>query len=207
MRICMMQRTMIRATGAVLLFVLGACASLPQHQVADLKDLPAHRVLVVGKIELHPPLQPGEQSILSDKSADMKNTFVLLAGDELSQSADQAASGVAGLYETKFDAEFYIAIEKIETLFLHGGTYYTVYGPPAQVEAHFFDSPLKVDLRPDDRAVYVGTLQYHRGFDHSLKAVMVRDDYAWADTQFKDRFGTSMTLRKALAVPAPAAPR
>ena len=30
---------------------------------------------------------------------------------------------------------------------------------------------------------------------------MVRDDYQWADAKFKERFGTSKTLRKALATP------
>jgi hypothetical protein len=39
-----------------------------------------------------------------------------------------------------------------------------------------------------------------------LKEVMIRDDYQWADQQFKERFGTSKTLRKALLTPASGVP-
>lgn len=192
------------AGGTTLLFLLIACASAPRHQVTDFRDLPSHRLLIVGKIELHPPLQPGEQSIAPGRDAEIKDTFLLLAGDALKPAADEESSESMGLFEVKFDAEFTLAMEKERPVYIHGGIYYTAYDPPARVEAHTFDSPLKVDLRPDDQAVYVGTIQYHRDLDHNLKSVMVRDDYPWAEKQFKDRFGAGTPLRKALARPVPA---
>ena len=61
--------------------------------------------------------------------------------------------------------------------------------------SHTFGSLFQVELRPDDDAVYIGTIQYFRDESNNLKSVSIRDDYEWADARFKERFGTARTLR------------
>jgi hypothetical protein len=59
----------------------------------------------------------------------------------------------------------------------------------------------RVDIRPGDRAVYIGTIQYYRDEFFSTEKVVVKDDYAAANAEFQRRFGRGVTLRRALAVP------
>jgi hypothetical protein len=92
-------------------------------------------------------------------------------------------------------------------LVISSGTFSTASGSPLRIEAHAFNSRLQVELRPDDHAVYIGTIQYYRDGSNTLKSIMVRDDYRWAAGKFKERFGTFLAIRKAQAMPPRAASR
>ena len=58
-----------------------------------------------------------------------------------------------------------------------------------------------VDIQPNDQAVYIGTLRYHRDEFFTTKKVEVLDRFAQANTAFTEKFGRDVTLRKSLAVP------
>ena len=58
--------------------------------------------------------------------------------------------------------------------------------------------PLSLDLRPEDRAVYIGTLRLHRDEFHGVVRAEVRDEHATAATLVRERFDPGMPLRRAL---------
>jgi hypothetical protein len=62
----------------------------------------------------------------------------------------------------------------------------------------YFPGGLKVALKPGDRAVYVGTVQYHRNEFFEVTKTVIIDDYARANAEFKQKFGAKYPLRKAL---------
>ena len=62
----------------------------------------------------------------------------------------------------------------------------------------FFPGGLKVSVKPGDKAVYIGTVQYHRNEFFDITKVAIVDDYERANTEFKKKFGKKHTLRKAL---------
>jgi hypothetical protein len=61
-----------------------------------------------------------------------------------------------------------------------------------------FPVPIELDLRPSDKAIYIGTLRLHRDEFHEVTRAEVRDDFAHANAEFKRKFGTDARLRKAL---------
>ena len=61
-----------------------------------------------------------------------------------------------------------------------------------------FPAPLELDVRPGDRAVYVGTLRLHRDEFHEVTRVEVRDDQAPAMADFRAQFPGAAAPRKAL---------
>ena len=61
-----------------------------------------------------------------------------------------------------------------------------------------FPSPARIDVRPGDRAVYIGTLRLHRDEFHEVTKVELLDHYAAAATEFHRRFPGSLPPRKAL---------
>ncbi len=69
-------------------------------------------------------------------------------------------------------------------------------------EPGYFPGGLKVSLRPGDRAVYVGTAQYHRNEFFEIARASVVDDYERADAEFKKKFGTKYPLHKVLLTAA-----
>src|SRR5260370_31242376 len=60
---------------------------------------------------------------------------------------------------------------------------------------------LRYDIRPDDKAIYVGTLLLHRDEFNEVTKVVVVDEYGPAAAAFKQRFGPGTELRKAIPRP------
>jgi hypothetical protein len=56
-----------------------------------------------------------------------------------------------------------------------------------------------VDIQPRDRAVYIGTIEFHRDEFFRVSKVIVRNDYARAAGEFKKKFGTKYKLTERLA--------
>lgn len=67
-------------------------------------------------------------------------------------------------------------------------------------EAEFISVPaaFALDIRQDDRAIYIGTIKYTRDLYYSFKNVEVIDEYKSVVAGFNNNFGHSVVLRKAL---------
>jgi len=63
----------------------------------------------------------------------------------------------------------------------------------------YFPAGFKVDVRPADRAVYIGTLRYRRNEFFQFTKRDVVDDYERANAEFRKKFGSRYALRKSLA--------
>ena len=57
---------------------------------------------------------------------------------------------------------------------------------------------VKFKLLPQDRAVYLGSLRYHRDAYTVITRVEVIDDHDRANREFSQRLGTAMQLRQAV---------
>ena len=76
-----------------------------------------------------------------------------------------------------------------------------VTGPrSADVDTNELWLPLRqeLDIRPGDRALYVGTWRVQRDEFNEVSAVQVLDQYAVAQAEMRRRFGSELGLRRAL---------
>lgn len=158
-------------------------------------------MLLVGRIELNPPLRDSEQTLKTYRGEGLKGIFILYCGARLMDLKEGVPSDFSGAFDTMLEKEFFIKVGKDKTAYVSGGFFYTKYDPPSIAVSPVFNSPLRIPLKPDDEAVYIGTIQYVRDKNNHLTSVTVRDDYKQADAGFKERFGTFKSLRKALATP------
>ncbi|HEX9395903.1 MAG TPA: hypothetical protein VF943_04100, partial [Burkholderiales bacterium] len=62
----------------------------------------------------------------------------------------------------------------------------------------YFPGGLRVAVNGEDRAVYIGTLRYHRDEFWKITRVVIVDDYAAASAEFSARFGAQQVLHKSL---------
>ena len=198
--------TLRTVVAAALLAVLCACASSgmrAERQTWDPVSVPRNKVLVVGKIEMHPPLSEDEQLLKGGRGGELRNAFVLFCGDQQRDLSARLPEDLSGGFDITLEKEFFITVDRDKPLAISGGIFYTAYDPPANVQYRTFSSPLMAMLKPGDEAVYIGTIQFYRDANNRLLSVTIRDDHQWADTRYKERFGTYSSLRKALAMPAP----
>ena len=193
------------ALAAVLL--LPACVPDSSIRPVDtLSAVSAGETVLVGRVELHPALKPGEQ-VLGDSYKEFENEALLIVGDELRPVPEFDRDDLSQRINAPFGRPFFVSLPAKPFYILKGwvimhakvevvGPNTVLPDPAAPLEGAF-----RVDLKPGDRAVYIGTLHYYRDEFFSTEKVVVKDDYAAANQEFQRRFGKDAVLRKALAVP------
>jgi len=173
--------------------------------VTNLAEVGPDQVIVVGRVELSPPLKPGEQKVGSTY-AEYKDVAFMVTGDELRAVPNLGYGDLKSRLEAPLGKEFFVS-HPAEPFFILRG--FILMNLEIKVSSGNeapdagqapLDGLFRIELKPGDRAVYIGTLRYERDEFFSTEAT-VRDDYAKAKTAFEARFGKSLTLRKALAKP------
>ena len=186
---------------SIFALLLNACSMHPMQQVKSLDEVAPDKIIVVGRVEFHPSLEEGEQFLKTARGERFKNLFSLYCGDEMKKLQPSAFSGFEGAYGVLLENDFYLEADSSKPFYVLGGIFYAVFDPPYSVEAKTFKSIFKAGLRSNDKAVYIGTIQYYRDKFFNLKKVVIKDDYQRANSEFKKRFKTGMTLDKALLTP------
>ena len=195
---------------AVALLALAACGPMPEKPVTSLSEVGGDSVLVVGRLELDPPLRPGEQDIKAGTfdpfgAGDMMRDRGLVW---FSRSPDTEMEKGEFIMNPKLGELYFYRVPRstphmlggyiLAQYHLRSTGYRTMTVDEARIE---IPGGLRYDIRPGDTAIYVGTLRLHRDeFNEVTKAVFV-DEYGAAATAFKKRFGTGTTLRKAIPRP------
>lgn len=182
---------------------LAGCVSVSED-LAAFGEVDAGSVMVVGKIEIVPPIKPDEQSF---KALDPFNTKRHHIGRAILFMAEEPQ------YRDHTDTALNPPLEQTYFLKLPRSKRYMVKGSVTMAFAlrtvsrrqavadHtelMFPSPVELDVRPGDRAIYVGTLRLHRDEFHEVTRAEVRDDYAKATAEFRTRFPDAPLPRKAL---------
>lgn len=194
---------MKRLLAIAALALAAGCVSVSE-KVASLDEVGGDEVLVVGSIEIRPPVKAEEQSFKATDPFNMKRHFIgraLLFVDEKPEYRERTGHALNPVLEQTF----FVKVPR--------GKRYVVKGSVTMAYALrvvsrrqaidertelLFPAPLELDLRPGDRAVYVGTLRLHRDEFHEVTRVEVRDDHTRAMADFRAQFPGAALPRKAL---------
>jgi len=192
---------------AAAFLALAGCGPTIEKPVTSLSEIGSDSVVVVGRLELEPPLRPGEQQIRAG------TIDPLGVGDQIrdhgmlwfSRSAETPTEKGEVVLNPRLGELYFLPVPK-STPYMVGGYIRTQFnmrllGPRSvTVDEARIEIPggLRYDIRPGDKAIYVGTLRLHRDeFNEVVKADFV-DEYDAAAAEFKKRFGPGTTLRKAV---------
>ena len=192
---------------AAAFLVLAGCGPMPERPVTSLSEIGAGSVVMVGRLELQPPLRPNEQQIrpgtfdpfgVGDTMRD--HGFVWF-----SRAADTPAEKGEFVTNPKLGELYFLRLPK-STPYMVGGYILaqyvmkmtsprTVAVDDARIE---IPGGLRYDIRADDKAIYVGTLRLHRDEFNEVTKMVVVDEYGAAAAEFKKRFGSGTELRRAI---------
>ena len=188
---------------ALAALVLAGCVSVSED-VTTLGEVGTDAVLVVGKIEIVPPIKPEEQSF---KALDPFNTKRHFLGRAILFMADKPK------YQDRTDTAlnpplqqtYFVTLPRDKRFMVRGSVTMafalrTVSRRQAVTDQTelMLPAPLALDIRPGDKAVYVGTLQLHRDEFHEVTRAEVRDEYAKAVAEYRAKFPGAPLPRKAL---------
>lgn len=177
-------------------------------EVTSLGEISSETVAVVGRIELIPPLQSGEQ-VLRMGTFDPLDT----AGKLRDRAVLHLANVAKPMEETwevinpRLDQTFFFRIPK-QKRFVVFGTVTTSYEARVASRRHVNVDRTDIllprmvfDITPADKAIYIGTIRLHRDEFNSITKVDILDHYPAASAEFKKRFGSGAELRKSITKP------
>lgn len=190
------------ASVVVLLAALAAgCAGPARAPISSVESLSNDETVVVGRIELVPALRKDEQKISTLNRGSFVNKIFVLTDERYRQlTKEPTVKDYNGRIEATIGEHFFVR-SKSQPFYIVGAMMYLNLGNSGADQA-YFPGGVKASLKPGDKAVYVGTLQYHRNEFWEITKVTVVDEYERANAEFKKKFGTKQALRKALLTSA-----
>jgi hypothetical protein len=187
----------MKAVPVALLCLLGiSCMSAKRREVESPSELRSGEVLLIGRIKLTPPIEKDEQTISGLYPKWRGRVLLLLADEYRPIQSPVSNSDYRGRIEAPPEGEFSVAIPA-GPFVIRGGVVPLTYVGQLHDEA-LLPGGFRVELRPDDVAVYIGTIHYTRDEFWQIKDVEVEDDYDRVHAECLKRWGRDAPLRKAL---------
>jgi hypothetical protein len=189
-------------------FIVAATLSLCSYvafskTLKSINSLDDDEIVLVGRIELVPPLEEFEQNLKTIGSKRYKNAAMFVIGE---RPVDVQNPGLRdGKYAdgVKFGEDFYLRRKRSDTLIYSGSIILTQsalagHGRRASVDVERLILPggLRYQVQPSDKAIYIGTLRYHRDDYNAITKVDLLDEFDKAKKAFIEQHGTSVKLRR-----------
>jgi hypothetical protein len=188
-------------------WLIAGCGTI-HPEITSLAEVSPGTVLVVGQIDLVPPLRSGEQKLRLgtfdplDIAGKLRDRAVLHLADE-----PAAAEETWEVINPKLGETFFFRVPH-DKRFVVMGTITTkrvttkvTKRQVVEDVAEILIPRVELDLKSTDKAVYVGTLRLHRDEFNEVTKAEILDHYSSASTEFTKKFGTGAKLRKAILKP------
>jgi hypothetical protein len=187
--------------------LVAGCGTI-HPEITSLAEVSSGTVIVVGQIELIPPLRPDEQQLKLgtfdplDIAGKLRHRAVLHLAN-----APKAAEETWEVINPKLGETFFFRVPQ-DKRFVVMGTIttkrVTTKVTKRQVTedvAEILLPRIEFDFRPTDKAVYIGTLRLHRDEFNEVTRAEILDHHPWAAAEFAKKFGAGTPLRRAILKP------
>ena len=181
----------------VLCFVFVSADARPRKAINSFKKLRANETIVVGRVELVPPLHEHEQRLRGPMSGRYEDKMFLMIDAEHWELTEEPGFGdFKGRIDAALGEEFMVRSSN-EPFYIIAGMMMLSIGHGSTDQA-YFPGGLKANIRPGDKAVYIGTIRYHRDEFFEITNAEIIDDYDRVKREFEERLGVRYSLRKRL---------
>jgi hypothetical protein len=163
-------------------------------------------VYVVGRIDIIPPLSDAEQELRTITSDRLKNRGYVLLSDQFIDM-DKLGMG-SGRHAVLVDMNKHFVVKRKRFQDMHysgalilmksTATHSGYMGRTTTINTGQLRLPGKTiyKIRPEDKAVYIGTLRYNRDDYNAIKRVQHVDEYNEALKAFQALHGSKIALRR-----------
>ncbi len=199
---------MSRLSHKTLAFVIAATLSLCSYvalskPLKSIKSLGEDEVVLVGRIELVPPLEEFEQNLKTLGSKRYKNAAMFVIGERPVDVQNPRLRDGKFADGVKFGEDFYLRRKHNDTLIYSGSIILTQsslvgHGRRASVDVERLILPggLEYAIQASDKAIYIGTFRYHRDDYNAITKVDLLNEFDKANKAFTERFGNKVKLRR-----------
>ena len=161
----------------------------PASKLSDISD---GSVILVGRIELNPPLGPKDQILKGPYANRTKNVVYINLTPNLVDE-DNAPDVGPTVIQDKLGHFFFVKM-KPKSIYVQDMMIYTSFTPD-ETDSVKLPGGFRVNIRKGDRAVYIGTFRFTRNEYFDITKAQYIDEYARANEAFKRKFHARFNLR------------
>lgn len=176
-------------------------------QLKSLNHLGKDEIVLVGRVELVPPLEDFEQNLKTIGSKRYKNVAHFIIGEKVVDAENPKLRDNKYADRVQLGQDFYIRRKRNDTLFYSGSMILTqsvMVGSGRRaggfMERIVLPGGLQYAIRESDRAIYIGTIRYHRDDYNAITKIDLLNDFEKANKAFIKQFGNGVKLRPRRAV-------
>lgn len=181
-----------------LLLVLGSCAYSGVESISKLSSLGQDQIMIVGKIRLVPKFDPAEQSLnaimIGGRSRITNKVFLAIGNEYISVESYRSIKNLTQLGSVAINKTFMVSAKRTKPLIFSGAFFVSSFS--GNFENYYLPSGLMFNYRNNDRAIYVGTIEFHRNNFDEITKVRIIDEYIKANREFIKLFGKDIKLKK-----------
>lgn len=184
----------------VLLSLLQSCTMGGEFlkEANSISEVGKNEIIVVGNIELLPKLQEGEQELDPDGVIDLFGYGDMNRNRAMVQfNAKPEVNGYKQVINPEMGKHFFFKVP-IDNKYMVEGSVLTEFSRHGNTGKIYLPMSFKIDIKPTDKAVYIGKIKYTRDDFNSITQVQLVDEYKKANKEFKKKFGNKLKLRKVL---------
>ncbi len=196
-----MNRWLKVSAAAAMIALLGGCLTPPARPpISHISQLRNHETVVVGRVEIVPPLDKADAELTKMFWTRYNNKMFLIIDDTPRRLTDEPGLfDFSGRIEAEIGRTFAVRSSN-KPFYILAGMMLLNQGDGTG-ERTYFPAGLKVDIHPEDKAVYIGTIRYHRNEYMDIERLVIEDAYEKTAVEVKKRLGVSRGLTKRLALP------
>ena len=195
---------LLAALVAVAGLAAAGCVTVSEG-VGSLGEVGADSVMLVGKIEIVPKVKPEEQKFRAGLDVfNMKRHHIGRAILYMSEKPKYQERTDDALNPT-LEETYFLKVPRSHRFMVRGSVTMALVARAVTSTQSVVDHTellvpglIEFDIRPTDKAIYVGTLRLHRDEFHEVTKAEVYDHFAAAYADFTKKFGAGLSLRKAL---------
>ena len=190
----------------VLIIAASGCASgVGKLEIKSLSEVKSDEIIVVGKIKLDPALDKIEQelytrapfplSLFENAGTMHRNKIHISLNKKPIDITHNEAMWEKHITSVDLEKTFFIRVKRAKALYYSGGIIKISLNESLHNKLHF-PGGAKYQIKPGDKAIYIGTIEYYRDFNEVEKTKLI-NEYKQAQKDFVKKFGNKIKLRHA----------
>ena len=168
------------------------------QEAKSFKSVNKDEVIIVGRISITPKLGKDEQDLDAPGVIDVMGYAEKNKNRSMIQfNSRPVATGYKYVINPKLGKVFFFKVPRNMKYIVDGSILaeFSRYGNTGEI---LLPTGFKVNIKPSDKAVYIGDIKYTRDDFNSITKVRLKNNYRKALKQFRKKFGKKVKLRKSL---------
>jgi hypothetical protein len=153
-----------------------------------------NKIVLVGRIELIPPLEKAEQKLSGIGGESYRNALMFALGTKILTSDDINLEHLGDFVKVYLGQDFFIEQKYQKKIYISCPVLIADAGLNRYM---YFPGVLTVEIPEDSDVVYIGTIRYYRDIYSAITKIDIIDNYAEAQTKLQEKYKKSVEMGRA----------